>query len=116
MNRATTFWFAADRAVRDARTTESGLRDLRTQSGREWSRNRLYGMRRKCIRHKPQKRRENSTDHRIYGVFWGGAKYAVNDKIDLMGAVYYAQQNNYAQGRSSAQNRPCRPLASALTH
>ncbi len=47
---------AADRAVRDARTTESGLRDLTTQSGGEWSRNRLYGMMRKYIRHKSRER------------------------------------------------------------
>src|SRR5271165_4252827 len=51
-------------SVRDARTTESGLRDLTTQSGREWPRNRLYGMRRRCIRHKPRERRENSTCQR----------------------------------------------------
>jgi hypothetical protein len=34
--------------------------------------------------------------NRIYNVFWGGAKYAVNDRVDLMGAVYYAQQNNFS--------------------
>ena len=34
--------------------------------------------------------------NRIYNVFWGGAKYAVNDKLDLIGAVYYAQQNNFS--------------------
>ena len=34
--------------------------------------------------------------NRIYNVFWGGAKYAVNDKIDLIGAIYYAQQNNFS--------------------
>ena len=27
--------------------------------------------------------------NRIYNVFWGGAKYAVNDRLDLIGAVYY---------------------------
>jgi hypothetical protein len=34
---------------------------------------------------------------RIYNVFWGGAKYAVNNKIGLMGAVYYAQQNKFSK-------------------
>ena len=70
---------AADRAVRDARTTESGLRDLRTQSGREWPRNRLYGMRRKCIRHKPQKRGENSTYQR--------SSFVVNIKYLIRGGA-----------------------------
>jgi predicted porin len=34
--------------------------------------------------------------NRIYNVFWGGTKYAVNDKLDLIGAVYYGQQNNFS--------------------
>ena len=50
-----------DRAVRDARTTESRLRDSRTESGREWPGNRLYGVSEKCIRHKPRERGDNST-------------------------------------------------------
>jgi hypothetical protein len=29
-------------------------------------------------------------------VFWGGTKYAANDKLDVIGAVYYAQQNNFS--------------------
>ena len=49
-----------DRAVRDTRTTESRLRDSRTESGREWPGNRLYGVSEKCIRHKPRERGENS--------------------------------------------------------
>jgi hypothetical protein len=36
------------------RTTESPLRDLRTESGRDWSRKRLCRTRRKSIRHKPR--------------------------------------------------------------
>ncbi len=27
---------------------------------------------------------------------WGGVKYAVNEKLDLIGAIYYAQQNNFS--------------------
>ena len=50
-----------DRAVRDARTTESRLRDSRTESGREWPGNRLYRVSEKCIRHKPPERGENLT-------------------------------------------------------
>src|SRR5208282_6024720 len=53
--------FPRDRAVRDARTTESRLRDSRTESGGEWPGNRLYGVSEKCIRHKPRERGENST-------------------------------------------------------
>ena len=34
--------------------------------------------------------------NRIYNVFWGGTKYAVNDALDLIGAIYYAQQNNFS--------------------
>jgi len=33
-----------DRAVKDTRTTESRLREARTESGRECARNRLYGV------------------------------------------------------------------------
>ena len=50
-----------DPAVRDSRTTESRLRDSRTESGREWPGNRLYGVSEKCIRHKPRDRGQNST-------------------------------------------------------
>jgi len=53
-----------NRAVRDARTTESRLRDSRTESGREWPGNRLYGVSEKCIRHKPRERGENSTSRK----------------------------------------------------
>ena len=34
--------------------------------------------------------------NRTYNVFWGGAKYAMNDTFDLIGAIYYAQQNNFS--------------------
>ena len=34
--------------------------------------------------------------NKSYNMFWGGSKYAVNDKIDLIGAVYYGQQNDYS--------------------
>ena len=34
--------------------------------------------------------------NRIYNVFWGGAKYAVNESLDLIGAIYYARQNNFS--------------------
>ena len=51
--------------------------------------------------------------NRIYNVFWGGAKYAVNDKIDLIGAVYYGQQNNFSTtpctGRASIPAAPPAP-------
>ena len=50
-----------DRAVRDTRTTESRLRDARTESGREWAGNRLYGVSEKCIRLKPRERGDNSS-------------------------------------------------------
>jgi len=50
-----------EQAVRDARTTESRLRDSRTESGREWPGNRLYGVCEKCIRHKPRERGKNLT-------------------------------------------------------
>src|SRR5208337_3218673 len=54
-------WFREDQAVGDARTTESRLRDSRTESGREWPGNRLHGVSEKCIRHKPRERGENLT-------------------------------------------------------
>jgi hypothetical protein len=50
-----------DRVVRDTRTTESRLRDARTESGREWAGNRLYGVNEKCIRLKPRERGDNSS-------------------------------------------------------
>src|SRR6202035_4180607 len=50
-----------DRAVRDTRTAESRLRDLRTESSGEWPGNRLCERKQKCIRHKPWERGENST-------------------------------------------------------
>ncbi len=50
-----------DRAVRDGRTTESGLRDSRTRSGREWPGNRLYSMIEKCTRRKPRESGANLT-------------------------------------------------------
>jgi hypothetical protein len=61
---------SGDRAVRDARTTESRLRDSRTESGREWPGNRLYGVSEKCIRHKPRERGENSTPRNRGGARW----------------------------------------------
>ena len=51
----------ADRAVRDTRTAEGRLRDLRTESGREWPGNRLYRVSEKCIRHKPREEGDKLT-------------------------------------------------------
>ena len=34
-------------------------------------------------------------NNRIVNVVWGGAKYAVNDQLDVIGAFYYETQNNY---------------------
>ena len=34
---------------------------------------------------------------RVENIFWLGAKYAVNDRLDLIGALYYIGQNNYLQ-------------------
>jgi len=34
--------------------------------------------------------------NKIYNVLWTGAKYAVNDQLDVIGAFYYALQNNYS--------------------
>jgi len=33
--------------------------------------------------------------NKIENVFWIGAKYAVNDRLDVIGAFYYLQQSNY---------------------
>jgi hypothetical protein len=44
--------------------------------------------------------------NRIYNVFWGGTKYAVNDKLDLIGAVYYAQQNNFSTNPLHGHGHP----------
>jgi predicted porin len=33
--------------------------------------------------------------NRVENIFWLGAKYAVNDRLDLIGALYYIEQNNY---------------------
>ena len=46
--------------------------ETRDQSGREWPINRLYGMSEKCIRHKPQKRGENSTH-------WKSTSYVISN-------------------------------------
>ena len=35
--------------------------------------------------------------NRVENIFWGGAKYAVNDRLDLIGAIYYVEQNNFLQ-------------------
>ena len=35
--------------------------------------------------------------NRIENIFWLGAKYAVNDRLDLIGALYYIEQNNFLQ-------------------
>ena len=35
--------------------------------------------------------------NRVENIFWGGAKYAVNDRLDLIGAIYYIEQNNFLQ-------------------
>ena len=63
-----------DRAIRDTRTTESRLRDSRTESGREWPRNRLCEVRRKCIRHKPRERGEKST-------LWRSSAYVISKHL-----------------------------------
>src|SRR5208337_3323270 len=61
-----------DQAIRDTRTTESRFRDSRTESGREWPRNRLCEVRRKCIRHKPRERGEKST-------LWRSSAYVISN-------------------------------------
>jgi predicted porin len=33
--------------------------------------------------------------NRVENIFWVGAKYAVNDRLDLIGAYYYLEQNNF---------------------
>jgi predicted porin len=33
---------------------------------------------------------------RVYNTIWAGFKYAVNDRLDVMGAFYYAWQNDYS--------------------
>ncbi len=33
--------------------------------------------------------------NKVENVFWVGAKYAVRPDLDLIGAIYYAEQNNY---------------------
>ena len=54
--------------------------------------------------------------NRITNVFWGGAKYAVNDKIDLIGAVYYGQQNDYSTTPcTGAASIPAAPPAPELS-
>ncbi len=35
--------------------------------------------------------------NRVENIFWAGAKYAVNDRLDVMGAFYYITQNDYLQ-------------------
>jgi predicted porin len=35
--------------------------------------------------------------NRVENIFWVGAKYAVNDQLDLIGALYYIEQNNFLQ-------------------
>ena len=35
-------------------------------------------------------------NNRLYNTLWTGVKYAVNDRLDVMGAIYYAWQNDYA--------------------
>lgn len=34
-------------------------------------------------------------NNRIENIFWRGAKYAVNDRLDVAAAFYYIEQNNY---------------------
>jgi predicted porin len=36
--------------------------------------------------------------NKILRVFWMGAKYAVRDYVDIAGAVYHYNQNNYNSG------------------
>ena len=33
---------------------------------------------------------------RVYNTIWAGFKYAVNARLDVMGAFYYAWQNNFS--------------------
>jgi predicted porin len=35
--------------------------------------------------------------NRVENIFWVGAKYAVNDRLDLIGALYYIEQNDFLQ-------------------
>ena len=32
-------------------------------------------------------------NNRLYDTLWAGVKYAVNDRLDVMGAIYYAWQD-----------------------
>ena len=33
--------------------------------------------------------------NRVENIFWVGGKYAINDRLDVMGAFYYIEQNNF---------------------
>lgn len=44
---------------------------------------------------------------RFFQVFWTGAKYAVTDKLDVMGGYYHYNQNNFGAGA------PCNTAAKA---
>jgi predicted porin len=46
---------------------------------------------------------------KILQVFWTGAKYAVTDKLDVIGAYYHYDQNNFGAGPpcSSAEKSTC---------
>ena len=44
---------------------------------------------------------------KILQVFWTGAKYAVTDKVDVIGAYYHYDQNNFGAGA------PCNSAAKA---
>jgi len=40
---------------------------------------------------------------RVYNTIWTGFKYAVNNRLDVMGAVYYAWQNNFSAAPCKGQ-------------
>ena len=42
-------------------------------------------------------------NNRLYDTLWTGVKYAVNDRLDVMGAIYYAWQNDYSTKACTGQ-------------
>ena len=42
-------------------------------------------------------------NNRLYDTLWTGVKYAVNDRLDVMGAIYYAWQNDYSTSPCTGQ-------------
>jgi predicted porin len=43
-------------------------------------------------------------DHRLVNFFWFGAKYAINDQLDVMGGIYFVTQNNYNSSATPCAN------------